>query len=67
MNGVEAARIMKEFWQEIAIIGISSAPDPHITDAFLKAGAAAVVSKDQGDHLYSTIRNIFRSQSARLC
>ena len=67
MNGVEAARIMKEFWQEIAIIGISSAPDTHITDAFLKAGAAAVVSKDQGDHLYSTISKIFRSQSAELC
>ena len=67
MNGVEAARIMKEFWQEIAIIGISSAPDTHITDAFLKAGAAAVVSKDQGDHLYSTINKIFRSQSAQFC
>ena len=52
MNGVEAARIMKEFWQEIAIIGISMAPDSFITDAFLKAGASAVISKDQGDYLY---------------
>jgi DNA-binding NarL/FixJ family response regulator len=67
MNGIEAARIMKEFWQEIAIIGISTAPDTHITDAFLMAGASAVVSKDQGDHLYSTISKIFRSQSAELC
>ena len=27
MNGVKAARITKESWQEIAIIGISMAPD----------------------------------------
>src|SRR5687768_3987559 len=59
MNGVEAARIMKEFWQEIAIIGISTAPDTFITDAFVKAGALAVVSKDQVDHLYSTIQQAF--------
>ena len=67
MNGGEAARIMKEFWQEIAIIGISMAPDAFVTNAFLKAGASAVVSKDQGDDLYSTINKIFRSQSAELC
>lgn len=67
MNGVEAARIMKEFWQEIAIIGISMAPDSFITDAFLKAGASAVISKDQGDYLYSTINKIFRSQSDGRC
>jgi len=59
MNGIEAARIMKESWQEIAIIGISMAPDTFITDAFVKAGAFAVVSKDQGDHLYSTIQKAF--------
>jgi DNA-binding NarL/FixJ family response regulator len=56
MNGIEAARIMKESWQEMAIIGISMAPDTFITDAFVKAGALAVVSKDQVDHLYSTIQ-----------
>jgi hypothetical protein len=50
---------MKEFWQEIAIIGISTAPDTFITDAFVKAGAFAVVSKYQGDHLYSTIQKAF--------
>ena len=56
MNGVEAARHMKEHWQEIAIIGLCVALDRSITDAFLKAGASAVVSKDQVDHLYSTIQ-----------
>lgn len=59
MNGIEAARIMKESWQEIAIIGISTAPDTFITDAFIKAGALAVVSKDQVDHLYSQIQQAF--------
>ena len=56
MNGVEAARLMKEHWQEIAIIGLCVALDTSITDAFLKAGALAVISKDQVDHLYSTIQ-----------
>ena len=39
MNGIEAARIMKESWQEIVIIGISMAPDTFITDAFGEAPA----------------------------
>jgi DNA-binding NarL/FixJ family response regulator len=59
MNGVEAAPIRKESWHEIAIIGISMAPDTFITDAFVKAGALAVVLKDQVDHLYSTIQQAF--------
>jgi DNA-binding NarL/FixJ family response regulator len=64
MNGIEAARIMKESWQEIAIIGISTSSDTYITDAFLKAGASAVVLKDQVSHLYSTINAIVRSLPA---
>lgn len=63
MNGIEAARIMKESWQEIAIIGISTSLETYIADAFLKAGASAVLKKDQVDDLYSTIREIVRSQS----
>ncbi len=56
MNGVVAARLMKEHWQEIAIIGLCVALDTSITDAFMKAGASAVVSKHQVDNLYSTIQ-----------
>lgn len=67
MNGIEAARIMKESWKEIAIIGISTSFNTYITDAFLKAGASAVVLKDQVDHLYSTINEIVRTQSAEFC
>jgi DNA-binding NarL/FixJ family response regulator len=62
MNGIEAARIMKESWRDIAIIGISTSPNIYITDAFLKAGASAVVPKDQVDHLYSAISEIARIQ-----
>jgi DNA-binding NarL/FixJ family response regulator len=67
MNGIEAARIMKECWQEIAIIGISTSLDTYMTDAFLKAGASAVVPKDQLGHLYATINEIVRRQSAKFC
>ena len=56
MNGVEAARHMKEHWQEIAIIGLCVALDTSITDAFMNAGASAVISKDQVNYLYSTIQ-----------
>jgi DNA-binding NarL/FixJ family response regulator len=67
MNGIEAARIMKESWQEIAIIGISSSFNMYVTDSFLKAGASAVVLKEQVDHLYSTINEVVRGQSAEFC
>jgi DNA-binding NarL/FixJ family response regulator len=67
MNGIEAARIMKESWREIAIIGISTSFDRYITDAFLKAGASAVVPKDEVDRLCFTINEIVRSQSAEFC
>ncbi len=56
MNGVEAARFMREHWQDIAIIGLCVALDTSITDAFMNAGASAVISKDQINHLYSTIQ-----------
>ena len=67
MNGIEAARIMKKSWQEIAIIGIFTLFETYIADAFLKAGASAVVKKDQVDDLYSTISEIVRSQSSEFC
>lgn len=67
MNGIEAARIMKESWREIAIIGISTSFDKYITDAFLKAGASAVVPKDEVDRLCFAINEIVRSQSAEFC
>src|SRR5678815_1159395 len=41
MNGVEAARLMKEHWQEIAIIGLCVALDTSITDCLLYTSDAA--------------------------
>jgi DNA-binding NarL/FixJ family response regulator len=63
MSGPDAARIMKQCWQEIAIIGICTLFNEYIAGAFLKAGASAVVPKDQVDSLHSTMNEIVRSQS----
>ena len=59
MNGIEAARLIKQSWQETVIIGLCTVQDTYITDAFLKAGAIAVICKDRIDHLHSTIQRAF--------
>jgi DNA-binding NarL/FixJ family response regulator len=56
MNGIEAARIIKTSWQEVAIIGLCAVHDIYIMDVFLKAGALAVISKDRVEQLHSTIQ-----------
>ena len=56
MNGIEATRVIKTSWREVAIVGICAVYDMCITDVFLKAGALAVISKDRVDDLYSTIQ-----------
>jgi DNA-binding NarL/FixJ family response regulator len=67
MSGPDAARIMKQSWQEIAIIGICTSFNEYIADAFLKAGASAVVPKDKVDDLHSTMNEIVRRQSTQFC
>ena len=47
MNGIEAARLIKQSWVETVIIGLCTVPDTDITDEFLKAGALAVIFKDR--------------------
>lgn len=56
MNGIEAAGISKKRRQETVIIGLCVVQDAYIVDAFLKAGATAVISKDRFDDLYSTLQ-----------
>lgn len=56
MNGIEAARVIKKSWQEVAIIGLCTVQDVYRTDTFLKAGALAVISKDRVEDLHSTIQ-----------
>ena len=59
MNGIEAARLIKQSWEETVIIGLCTVPDTYITDGFLKAGALAVILKDRIEHLHSTIQRAF--------
>ena len=56
MNGIEATALIKESWSEVIIVGLCAIEDPHKTDAILRAGAVAVVSKHHLSDLYSTIR-----------
>jgi DNA-binding NarL/FixJ family response regulator len=60
MNGIETASIMTKSWKQVAIIGICAVLDTYTTDAFLKAGALALVSKDRYDDLHSTIQRACR-------
>ncbi len=56
MTGMEAAREIKKSWKEAVIIGLCAVRDEYIVDAFLKAGAEAVISKDRFVQLYPTIQ-----------
>ena len=64
MNGIEAARLIKQSWGEIVIIGLCTVPDTYITDGFLKAGALSVILKDRIDHLHSTIQGAFPKRAS---
>jgi DNA-binding NarL/FixJ family response regulator len=56
MNGIQATTIIKKSPREISIIGLCMVCDTYAIEAFLKAGALAVVSKERLDDLYSTIQ-----------
>ena len=56
LNGMQAASVIKKKRKETVIIGLCINRDAYTVDAFLKAGAAAVVSKDRIDDLYLTIQ-----------
>ena len=56
MNGIEATALIKKSWKEVIIVGLCAIEEPHNTDAMLKAGAVAVVSKHHLNDLYSTIQ-----------
>ena len=59
MNGIEAARFIKECWEGTVIIGLCTVPETYITDGFLNAGALAVVYKDRIADLHSAIERVF--------
>jgi CheY-like chemotaxis protein len=56
MNGIEAATFIRKLWTDTIIIGLCVVHDTYITEAFLKAGALAVVSKARLEDLHSTIQ-----------
>jgi DNA-binding NarL/FixJ family response regulator len=45
MNGIEAAKLIKESWPKTTIIGLCEVKDTYTLDVFMKAGADAVLSK----------------------
>ena len=53
MNGIEAAVAIKKERPETVIIGLCTTDDAYTVEAFMKAGAAAVVNKDRVDELVS--------------
>jgi DNA-binding NarL/FixJ family response regulator len=56
MNGIEAANVIRKSWKDTVIIGLCLIDDAYTTEAFLKAGALAVISKERLDDLHSTIQ-----------
>jgi DNA-binding NarL/FixJ family response regulator len=56
MNGIEAANVIRKSWKDTVIIGLCLVDDAYTTEAFLKAGALAVISKERLDDLHSTIQ-----------
>jgi DNA-binding NarL/FixJ family response regulator len=67
MNGIVAARHIKENWEETVIIGLCTVPETYITDGFLNAGALAVVHKDRIEDLHSTIERAFPNRASSDC
>jgi DNA-binding NarL/FixJ family response regulator len=56
MNGIQATTIIKKSPTDTPIIGLCLVEDTYAIEAFLKAGALAVVSKERLDDLYPTIQ-----------
>jgi DNA-binding NarL/FixJ family response regulator len=64
MSGIEATSVIRKSWKNTMIIGLCVDQNPYTTDAFLKAGALAVMSKDRFDHLHPTIQRACANRAA---
>lgn len=61
MNGIDAAKIIRKAYPEIAIIGLSFQNDSNIISKMQKAGASGFVSKEEApESLCQTIRDVVR-------
>jgi DNA-binding NarL/FixJ family response regulator len=56
MNGIEATTLIRKTWKNTVIIGLCAIRDMKTVEAFLQAGAVAVISKDRLDELLDRIR-----------
>jgi DNA-binding NarL/FixJ family response regulator len=65
MNGVEASSLITKSRSDAIIIGLCVVPDRYTVDAFMKAGAAAVISKDRLENLHSTIQQACKTKTGR--
>jgi CheY-like chemotaxis protein len=58
LNGIEAARRIKQAWPHIVVIGLSVQTSPQTVQALAEAGGAALLSKEQAtEELYRTIQD----------
>ena len=61
LGGIEATRQIKRAWPHIVVIGLSVQTSPQTVEAFLQAGGAALLSKEQAtDELYRVIQQLAR-------
>jgi DNA-binding NarL/FixJ family response regulator len=56
MNGIEAANLIKKSCDDTVIIGLCAGQDDYTIEAFMRAGATAVLSKHRLNDLHATIR-----------
>jgi len=62
MNGVEASTVITKSRNDAIIIGLCVVPDRYTVDAFMKAGATAVISKERLENLHSTIQHACKTK-----
>lgn len=62
IDGITATRIIRSRFRDMAIVGISLAPEAYLIDAMLKAGGCGVIPKEKAaSELYVTIHKAMAS------
>ena len=64
MNGIEATNLIKKSWDNTVIIGLCAVRESYTIDAFMRAGASAIVSKERLDDLHFTIQQACQGKAA---
>jgi DNA-binding NarL/FixJ family response regulator len=65
MNGIEASSLITKSRNDAIIVGLCVIQDRYTMDAFMKAGATAVISKDRLENLRSTIQQACKTKIAQ--